>query len=163
LASRNRPGHLGTWHYNGRTWRRCPAATALTGGSALGRDSIWAVGGKSAAHWDGRTWSRTSLARVLQRDTGFCRPSADQIVARSATDVWAVGAAHCQDERGPFYLLHFNGSRWRRAGLPWSATRLAVGAVACVVGSTVTFGGGASYRPGQRGTKPSAVILRYGR
>lgn len=202
------PGHLGTWHYNGRTWRRYPAATALTGGSALGRDSIWAVGGKSAAHWDGRTWSRTSLARVLPRDTEFCRPSAGQIVARSATDVWAVGAGHCQDERGPLYLLHFNGSRWRpagqsarygeplqvvpdgsgglwippvagfpgtfamlhytgghlrRAGLPLPPTRLAVGAVAHVAGSTVTFGGGASYRPGQRGTKRSAVILRYGR
>ena len=30
-----------------------------------------------------------------------------------AADVWAVGAGHCQDERGPFYLLHFDGSRWR--------------------------------------------------
>ena len=106
-------GGLGAWHYNGTTWRRYPAAGALTGGSALGADSIWAVGGKTAAHWNGRTWSTTSLARVLPRNTQFCRPSADQVLARSATDVWAVGAGHCQDERGPFYLLHFNGSRWR--------------------------------------------------
>ncbi len=201
------PGRLGTWHYNGRTWRRYPAAAVLTGGSALGRNSIWAVGGKTAAHWNGRTWSRTSLARVLPRDTQFCRPSADQVLARSATDVWAVGAGHCQDERGPFYLLHFDGSRWRLvsqsarygeplqvvpdgsgglwipavagfpgtfamlhysrghlrpARLPLPATRLAVGAVAHVAGSAVTFGGGASYRPGQRGTRQSGVILRYG-
>ncbi|MGI8449707.1 MAG: hypothetical protein ACR2MP_21515, partial [Streptosporangiaceae bacterium] len=106
-------GRLGAWHYTGRTWRRYPAAGALTGGSALGPDSIWAVGGKTAAHWNGHTWSRTSLARVLPRNTQFCRPSADKVLARSATDVWAVGAGHCQDERGPFYLLHFNGSRWR--------------------------------------------------
>ncbi len=113
-------GGLGAWHYNGATWRRAPASGGLTGGSALGRDSIWAVGGKSAAHWDGRTWSRTSLARVLPRNTQFCRPSADQVLARSATDVWAVGAGHCEDERGPFYLLHFNGSRWQ---LVWRSAR----------------------------------------
>ena len=46
--------------------------------------------------------------------------------------------------------------------LPLPATRLAVGAVAHVAGSAVTFGGGASYRPGQRGTRQSGVILRYG-
>ena len=34
-------------------------------------------------------------------------------MARSPRDVWAVGAGNCQDERGPFYLLHFNGARWR--------------------------------------------------
>ena len=201
------PGHLGTWHYNGRAWRRYPAASALTGGSALGPDSIWAVGGKTAAHWNGRAWSSTSLARVLPRNTRFCRPSADQVLARSATDVWAVGAGHCQDERGPFYLLHFDGSRWRLvdrsarygepagvvpdgsgglwipavagfpgtftmlhyshgrlrpAVLPLPATRLAVGTVAHAAGSAVTFGGGASFPPGQRGTRQSAVILRYG-
>ena len=201
------PGHLGTWHYNGRAWRRYPAASVLTGGSALGPDSIWAVGGKTAAHWNGRAWSSTSLARVLPRNTRFCRPSADQVLARSATDVWAVGAGHCQDERGPFYLLHFNGIRWRLvdrsarygeptevvpdgsgglwipavagfpgtftmlhyshghlrpAVLPLPATRLAVGTVAHAAGSAVTFGGGASFPPGQRGTRQSAVILRYG-
>jgi hypothetical protein len=113
-------GGLGAWHYNGATWRRAPAAGGLTGGSALDPSSIWAVGGKTAAHWNGRTWSRTSLARVLPRNTQFCRPTADRVLARSATDVWAVGAGHCQDERGPFYLLHFNGSHWR---LVWRSAR----------------------------------------
>ena len=114
-------GGLGAWHYNGTDLAARPRpAGGLTGGSALGRDSIWAVGGKTAAHWNGRTWSRTSLARVLPRNTQFCRPTADQVLARSATDVWAVGAGHCEDERGPFYLLHFNGSRWR---LVWRSAR----------------------------------------
>ncbi|HEX3389669.1 MAG TPA: hypothetical protein VHT94_11585 [Streptosporangiaceae bacterium] len=113
-------GGLGAWHYNGTAWRRAPAAGGLTGGSALDRGSIWAVGGKTAAHWNGRTWSRTSLARALTRNTQFCRPTADQVLARSATDVWALGAGHCEDERGPFYLLHFNGSRWR---LVWRSAR----------------------------------------
>ena len=106
------PG-LGTWHYNGTTWRKFPGAAGLTGGSALSAGSIWAVGGKTAAHWNGTSWSRTSLARVLPPNTMFCHPSADYAVARSARDVWAVGSGNCQDERGPFYLLHFNGARWR--------------------------------------------------
>ena len=71
------------------------------------------MGGKTAAHWDGTGWSATSLAGVLPPNTLFCHPSADYAVARSARDVWAVGAGNCQDERGPFYLLHFNGARWR--------------------------------------------------
>ena len=57
---------------------------------------------------------------MLPPNTQFCRPTADRVLARSATDVWAVGAGHCQDERGPFYLLHFDGSRWR---LVWRSAR----------------------------------------
>ncbi len=104
---------LGAWHYNGTSWRRFPRVAPLTGASALGAGNIWAVGGKTAAHWNGTGWSVTSLAGVLPRSTLFCHPSADYAVARSARDVWAVGAGNCQDERGPFYLLHFNGVRWR--------------------------------------------------
>ncbi len=106
---------LGTWHYNGATWRRFPGLGQLSGASALSPRNIWAVGGKTAAHWNGTSWSVTSLARVLPPNTLFCHPSADYAVARSARDVWAVGAGNCQDERGPFYLLHWGGARWRLA------------------------------------------------
>ena len=54
------------------------------------------------------------------------------------------------------------GVTWRPARLPLRASQLAVGAVAHVAGSAVTFGGGASYRPGHGGTKQSGVVLRYG-
>jgi hypothetical protein len=106
---------LGTWHYNGRAWRRYPAVRHLTGGSALSPDDIWAVGGKTAARWTGHGWTTSSLARVLPGNTMFCHPTADQVYALSPRDVWATGAGHCEDERGPFYLLHFNGRRWRLA------------------------------------------------
>jgi hypothetical protein len=104
---------LGTWHYNGRGWHRFPGLGMLTGGSALSPSDIWAVGGKTAAHWNGTAWSVTSLARVLPPNTQFCHPSADYPLARSDRDVWAAGAGHCQDERGPFYLLHLTGAGWR--------------------------------------------------
>ena len=104
---------LGTWHYDGHRWHRFRGLGELTGGSALRAGSVWAVGGKTAAHWTGRAWTATSLARVLPRNTRFCRPSADLVYAFSPGNVWAAGAGHCEDERGPFYLLHFNGRRWR--------------------------------------------------
>ncbi len=108
-------GGLGTWHYSGRIWYRFPGLGALTGASALSASNIWAVGGKTAAHWNGIRWSTTSLARVLPRNTQFCRPSADQVHAVARGDLWAVGAGNCQDERGPFYLLHYTRGAWRLA------------------------------------------------
>jgi hypothetical protein len=144
---------------------------------------------------------------VLPPNSVFCHPSADYAVARSDRDVWAVGAGNCQDERGPFYLLHFNGARWRlaaqraaygeplgvaldgsgglwiptvagfpgtfamlhyaggtlhRVAMPLPGTRLTVQAVGHVPGSTVTFGGGATYPAGNPGLNRSPVLLRYG-
>ena len=145
-------GGLGTWHYNGTTWRRAPAGGGLTGGSALSPSSVWAVGGKTAAHWNGRTWSRTSLARVLPGNTQFCRPTADRVLARSATDVWAVGAGHCEDERGPFYLLHFNGSRWR---LVWRSARYGEPL------QVVADGSGGLWIPAVAGFPGSYAMLHY--
>jgi hypothetical protein len=31
--------------------------------------------------------------------------------------VWVVGTGRRQDERGPFVLLHYNGTRWQRVAL----------------------------------------------
>jgi len=138
---------LGTWHYNGATWRRFPGLGQLSGASALSPRNIWAVGGKTAAHWNGTGWSVTSLAGVLPRNTLFCHPSADYAVARSDRDVWAVGAGNCQDEQGPFYLLHYNGVRWRlvaqsaRYGAPQGVAPDGAGGlwIPTVAGSPGTF------------------------
>ena len=90
----------------------------LTAASALNAYSIWAVGGTVAAHWNGRTWTKMSLARVLPRPAPLCpQPSADDVYAQSPRSVWVVGAANCQDERGPFVMLHFNGRQWTRVAL----------------------------------------------
>jgi hypothetical protein len=104
---------LGTRHFNGHRWVRVRSGHGLTSGSALSARSIWAVGGKKVAHWNGHRWSRTSVASVLPPNSQFCHPSVTGIYARSARSVWAVGAGNCQDERGPFLLLHFNGRHWR--------------------------------------------------
>jgi hypothetical protein len=63
---------------------------------------------------------------------------------------------------GTFAMLHYTGGHLRKAALPLPASKLTVDAVAHVAGSPVTFGDGESHPAGQRGTKQSAVILRYG-
>jgi len=108
----------GTWHFNGTSWTRYPSVPTLTAASALSASSIWAVGGTVAAYWNGRAWSKMSLARVLPRPAQLCpQPSADGVYAQSPRDVWVVGAANCQDERGPFVMLHYDGKQWRRVAL----------------------------------------------
>ena len=115
------PGNgLGTWHYNGSSWTRFPAAGGLTTASALSPSSIWAVGGTSAAHWNGSRWTLTSLAGLLPPDTLRCHPVLTAIYAASATSVWAAGAGMCDTVhfgRHPFVLLHFNGTSWQRVTL----------------------------------------------
>jgi hypothetical protein len=108
---------LGTWHYNGASWQQYKSVPMLRAASALSASNIWAVGGTIAAHWNGRAWSKTSLARLLPRPTPLSLPSADSVYAQSPRDVWVVGAAHFQDERGPFVMLHYNGTRWQRVAL----------------------------------------------
>jgi hypothetical protein len=115
------PGNgLGTWHYNGRSWTRFPSVGAMTTASALSPASIWAVGEKAAAHWNGSRWSLTSLASLLPRDTPLCHGIATAVYAASASDVWVAGMGACQNRgRGPFVLLHFDGTTWRRVLLTY--------------------------------------------
>ena len=110
-------GGPGTWFYNGASWTHYKSVPQLTTGSALNAYNIWAVGGTVAAHWNSRAWSVTSLARLLPRPTLLSHPSVDGVYARSPRDVWVVGSGHRQDERGPFVLLHYNGTRWQRVAL----------------------------------------------
>jgi hypothetical protein len=111
------PGHAGTWHFTGHSWRHLASGHGLLAGSALSAHSIWAAGGTSVAHWNGHTWSRTSVASLLPPATALSRSSLTGIFAQSRKSVWAVGTGGREDEGGPAVLLHFNGTRWRRAAL----------------------------------------------
>jgi hypothetical protein len=66
------------------------------------------------AHWNGRRWSKTSVASLLPSGP-LSAPSVTGIVARSASNVWAVGTGGRQDEGGPVVVLHYNGHHWSRA------------------------------------------------
>lgn len=109
------PG-TGTWHFNGHSWRMSRSGKGLQGASALSATSIWAYGHTSVAHWNGRTWTKTSLASLLPKNTQLSHSFLAGIYAASPKSVYVVGSGGRQDEGGPFVLLHFNGSAWRKAG-----------------------------------------------
>jgi hypothetical protein len=105
----------GTWHYDGHTWSRVPAARGLEGATAVSATDIWAYGGSVLAHWNGKTWTRTSVASLLPRRTQYCGPMVTNLLAQSATSAWALGWQGCQDTGGAAVLLHYAGGRWHRA------------------------------------------------
>lgn len=108
---------LGTWHYDGTHWTRIPSGRRLYGASALSPHSIWAFGGTTVAHWTGDGWARTSVAANLPPRTPLCYPHLTGMYAKSARSLWAVGTGGCQDQGGPFVLLHYNGTGWSRLAL----------------------------------------------
>ena len=101
-------------HWDGSSWVRVPspslgdadAENVLSGVAVVDADDVWAVGWHSTIdpnsaqaltlHWDGETWTR--VANPCGR---FLR----EVVALSATNVWAVGGNS---------TCRWNGDRWTR-------------------------------------------------
>ena len=108
-------GGLGTWHFNGRVWRRWTGnATGLENASALSPVNIWAVGGllspfSTIMHFNGRSW-RPVTAKAL---SGLAFPD---IRAFTRDDIWATAIAGRSNS--PAWLVHFNGAQWTRIAVP---------------------------------------------
>jgi hypothetical protein len=111
------PG-LGTWHFDGTTWRHeTTAALGDTVGtaSAVSASNIWGVGASSVApsaeiqHFNGRSWSPVSNSLL----TGL---TFNGIRALSASNIWATAEANGGTART--YLLHY-GNHWSRVLIPW--------------------------------------------
>lgn len=118
-------GGLGTWHFNGRTWRQWTGnASGLERGSAVSPSDIWATGGTMAPdntimHFDGRSW-RSVTAKAL---SGL---QFQDISAFSRTNIWAT--AGNGTSTSPAWLVHFNGVRWTRITLPWKMSIYSIAA-----------------------------------
>jgi len=108
---------LGTWHYNGSSWKKSASGSGLQGASALSASSIWAFGGTNVAYWNGSTWTKTSVAHLLPKNTQLSHSFVAGIYAAAAKSVYAVGSGGRQDEGGPLVLLHYNGSTWSRLAM----------------------------------------------
>jgi hypothetical protein len=102
----------GVWHYNGHAWTQ--VNKTFGGGSALSDTSVWAYTTTSVEHWNGRSWSATSVKALLPAKMLLNNPSIIGILAVSATNVWVVGNGGAEDQGGPFVVLHYDGSKWRR-------------------------------------------------
>lgn len=112
------PG-LGTWHFNGSTWRHETTAALgdnIGGASAVNGSNIWGVGASSVEpaavleHFNGSAWTPVSNPLLTGRMFG-------SIHAFSATSVWASA----QDtSTGPTFLLHYSGGgHWSQVQVPW--------------------------------------------
>jgi hypothetical protein len=115
-------------HWNGSSWSVVPSPNAnvhnsLHGIAATAANDLWAVGEATKSftdgvsttrtlieHWNGSTWST-----VPSPNLGTGNNTLAAVVARAASDVWAVG--YDDDLTGAIPVrktltLHWNGSSW---------------------------------------------------
>lgn len=122
-------GDSGTlaFHYDGKAWTRLTppgtkAQSLLYDVTATSGSDVWAVGSDAGGllvdHYDGRRWTALHPA-----GTGV----AEAVAAVSPDDLWVAGvlnpgfkcsSAGCVNQTADDrpVLLHFDGTRWRRAG-----------------------------------------------
>lgn len=109
------PG-LGTWHFNGHSWRHVTSAPAdgIVKASALSATNMWAIGSASSpqdsiVHYTGR-W-RTVRAAAL---SGL---QFNAIAAVGTHNVWALGTVRTNAFRPR--LVHLTSRGWTRMRVPW--------------------------------------------
>lgn len=109
-------GGLGTWHYNGYSWKHVTsgAANGITKASAVSGSNIWAIGSRSApqdsiVHYSHGRWR-------LQTAAALANHQFNGIVSISASSVWAYTGPATGQPAG--ILLHYNGTSWSRVRFP---------------------------------------------
>ncbi len=95
------------------------ASSSIEAITALATDDVWAVGhefdvaiGRERAlilHWDGSAWSRVAAPDEPDRNVWL-----RDVVARSATDVLAVGTSVVPGAWPEGCVLHYDGVAWTR-------------------------------------------------
>ncbi|MFC4909150.1 hypothetical protein [Actinomadura gamaensis] len=104
----------GTWHYDGRSWKRVKTGTFMPGRtSATSSTNLWAAGRdaapgkdmKTVGRFDGRKWTILSVGVPVW-----------SLVAESSRSVWATGCQY--GAKHPNSLLHWDGRSWKRTAAP---------------------------------------------
>ncbi|HEX9035070.1 MAG TPA: hypothetical protein VF834_24785 [Streptosporangiaceae bacterium] len=108
------PG-LGTWHLQGRTWKRITGLGAnITTASAVSATSIWAIGGVKAEadailHYANGSWHQATSTAL----TGL---RFDGIVAAGANSLWVTATTTAKPVG--YQLLHLANGRWTSYNVP---------------------------------------------
>jgi hypothetical protein len=110
--------------WNGRRWKRTRLPGSLGGGpaarlaSASSPSNVWAWAYDAkhrrweSLHYNGHAWKRIRLPRWLLPARRTVLP--EQLLAKSAHDVWGTVYAVRGATRGPVVLLHWDGHHWSR-------------------------------------------------
>jgi len=114
-------------HWDGTRWtsldvaarpRLASSSAILEGVAAISSTNAWAVGRVANTalieHWDGERWSVSPSPDLHSDKNGGLL---FQVVAASATDVWAVGENSAAGRDGCL-LEHFDGATWSVATCP---------------------------------------------
>jgi hypothetical protein len=114
------PG-LGTWHFDGTTWRHETTAALgdnISAASAVSASDIWGLAsvnapGDTLVRFNGSAWKPATTKGI---PAGLQMGSLHAI---SDKNVWATASQYKSSRNIP-YLLHFNGTRWTPYSLPWT-------------------------------------------
>ncbi len=113
-------GGLGTWHFNGRTWKKVTGNGGLiSAASALSATSIWAISGtplqSAILHYNGTRWRRLTA-------TPLAGIAATGVLPMSPSNVWVSGTTG--NSHITSWLIHFGGRQWTRIKVPWPVAGL---------------------------------------
>lgn len=105
--------------FDGEIWRDYPAPSVHGALSAVAADDVFAVGSGGAQpaveRWDGEKWTPMDVPDV-ELPGGEASAGFDDVLARSADDVWAAGGVHWKDADEKNHerplLAHFDGKSW---------------------------------------------------
>jgi hypothetical protein len=119
-------------HFNGKRWSNVATPIAPNDASAVSASDIWAAGqttaslGKprqvfAAAVWTRGSWHLRSLPRLrLPAGTSVFNP---HVVALGPSNVWVdLDLSKGEGAYPGAILLHYNGRKWTRVTVPYSAT-----------------------------------------
>jgi hypothetical protein len=121
-------------HYDGHAWAKAELPGVPADVSAVTADDIWALAGSTAMHWNGRTWTTVRIPAAAVKP-------AESFTSLSATgpkSAWVVRTIPATGPRTDAEVLHWNGTRWQRAGR----------APADIIGSIVPDGSGGLWTTG---------------
>ncbi len=120
---------LGTWHFNGSTWKPVTgAAGSIYRASAVSAHDIWAIVAgvrtDTVMHHGARGW------RVVRMPRSMAAIRWHDILAKARTNVWMIGNTGSKTGIGKLVLAHWNGVRWSAVTTPiraWAGQLAAVG------------------------------------
>jgi hypothetical protein len=159
------PGGSGTGtlveHWNGSAWSvvsspNVDVQNALRGVSVLSASDVWAVGDSTRSFTDGVSTTRTLIERwngsswsvVPSPNVGAGNASLQAVLAKSASDAWAVG--YFDDVTGSIPIrktltMHWDGTRWTVVASPNAGTGDDwLASLASAAGSTAVWASGIS-------------------